>query len=162
MNFAIGDTNIANISSVCQMFCGLGVLNTSPLYSSSVSPSITQNILGIGCEVGDTGLYWYSKGASTTNPRVACSPSYSTLTPSSTWFNITFINQQNSNDITVILNGITAGVSTTESKTFSLNTATSILNTQLLYPIYVRAMAVAGGSTGSAQTLFQKFSLSLQ
>ena len=140
------------------MFCGFSISTTAPSFSSSLGPNTNPSILGIGCDIGDSILSFYNKGVSTTNPKIATT--FSASTPSTIWFNITFVNLSNSNDIQIILTGIQAGVSTTITQTFTLNTGTTILNTSLLYPIYLRGMGTPS-ITGSAQTYFQKFSLYL-
>jgi len=157
MSFGIGDTNTST-NSICQMFCGFSISTTAPSFSSSLGPNTNPSILGIGCDIGDSILSFYNKGVSTTNPKIATT--FSASTPSTIWFNITFVNLSNSNDIQIILTGIQAGVSTTITQTFTLNTGTTILNTSLLYPIYLRGMGTPS-ITGSAQTYFQKFSLYL-
>ena len=160
MNFAISDTN-TSVNSICQMFCGLHIVaGVSPLFSSSFGPNTAPSILGIGCDIGDSVLSFYNKGTATTNPKIATS--FSVSTPSTTWFNITFINVGGSNDVRIILNGVSStGVSTTQIQDVTLTGTTSIVNTAQIYPICVRAMGTPG-ITGSAQTQFQKFSLFLR
>ena len=160
MNFAISDTN-TSVNSICQMFCGLHIVaGVSPLFSSSFGPNIAPSILGIGCDIGDSVLSFYNKGTTTTNPKIATS--FSVSTPSTTWFNITFINVGGSNDVRIILNGVSStGVSTTQIQDFTLTGSTSIVNTAQIYPICVRSMGTPG-ITGSSQTQFQKFSLSMR
>ena len=159
MAFAIGDTNTA--SGICQMFAGFTTTTTAPSFSSTLGPGSSSqlNIIGIGCDVGDSVISFYNKGPTLSGIASKIATTFSVATPSQLWFNLTFVNLAGSNDVRVILNGTTsAGLSTTVSQTFTAG----IVNTTPIYPIAVRAMSTAGGVTGSAQMAFQKFSLYLK
>ena len=157
MNFGIGDTNTA-LTSICQMFCGFTILTTAPVFSSTVSPNSSLNLIGVGCDLGDTVLSFYSRGAS--GGSVKTSTSFSCATPCTLWFNLTIYNPNNSNTMYLLLTEQASGVSASIS--YVCNTTTSILNSSLLYPVITRAMATAGGITGAAQCFVNKFQLFLK
>ena len=138
------------------MIQGLGIVTTVPGFGSGLGPNGTQSIVGVGCDVGDTVLSFYSKGTVTTNVKIPTT--FSCATPSLLWFQITFYNQNNSNILYVTLLEVTSNVSVTQ--TFTMTGTTNIVNTALLFPIHTRAMAA--GITGAAQTTFQKFNLSIR
>jgi hypothetical protein len=158
MNFGIGDTNAAS-TSICQMFAGFQTATVAPSFGSApLGPNTSPNIFGIGCDYGDTVLSFYSKGSTTSNVKIATN--FSCATPCTLWFNLTIYNQNNSNDVYITLAEQTTDTSVTQM--YSMIGSTNILNTSLLYPIYIRTMASAGGTTGSAQTTFNKFQLFLK
>jgi hypothetical protein len=158
MSFGIGDTNTA-ATSLCQMFCGLTISTVAPAFAAALGPntSTVQSILGVGCDVGDSVFSFYNKGVTTTNPKIPTS--FSCATPCALWFNLTIVDQSNSNVVAVTLSEQTTGVSVTQ--VFTMNLATTILNTSLLYPIYIRSMG-SPSITNSAQTLLRKFQLFLK
>jgi hypothetical protein len=158
MSFGIGDnsTNAAP-TSVCQMFAGFQISTTVPAFQFTLGPNTAPSILGIGCDVGDSVLSFYSKGTTTTNVKIPTT--FSCATPCDLWFNLTIYNQNNSNNVYITLAEQTTNTSVTQM--YSMTGATNILNTSLLFPIYTRAMATAGGVTGAAKTLFNKFQLFL-
>jgi hypothetical protein len=157
MNFGIGDTNIA-ATSVCQMLCGFSYLNLAPPFNSTAGPNTASNIMGVGCDLGDTVLSFYSRGAS--GGSVKTPTTFSCATPSALWFNLTVFNQNNSNIVSLLLTEQTTGVSASIS--YNCNTTASLLNNSLLYPLYVRGMATSLGITNSAQCLVNKFQLFLK
>jgi hypothetical protein len=78
----------------------------------------------------------------------------------SLWFSLMIYNQNNSNNVYITLSEQTTNTSVTQL--YIMTGSSHIVNTSLLYPIYTRAMATAGGTTGSAQTTFNKFQLFLK
>jgi hypothetical protein len=143
------------------MFAGFTTTTTAPSFSSTLGPGSSSqlNIIGVGCDVGDSVISFYNKGPTLSGIASKIATTFSVATPSQLWFNLTFVNLAGSNDVRVILNGTTsAGLSTTVSQTFTAG----IANTTQIYPIATRAMATAGGVTGSGQMSFQKFSLYLK
>jgi hypothetical protein len=160
MNFGIGDSGASSSSpsSLCQMFAGFQVATVAPSFSSTLGPNTSQNLLGIGCDFGDTVLSFYSKGTATTNVKIPTN--FSCATPCALWFSLTIYNQNNSNNVYITLSEQTTNTSVTQL--YIMTGSSHIVNTSLLYPIYTRAMATAGGTTGSAQTTFNKFQLFLK
>jgi hypothetical protein len=155
VSFGIGDTNTAALS-VCQMFYGLHIATVAPAFNSGLGPSTAPSILGIGCDIGNSVLSFYSNGTTTTTK---IPTTYSCATPSQLWFNLTITNQNNSNVVLLTLSELTTNTSVSQS--YTLSGATGILNTSLLYPIHTRAMGTPN-YTGSANTLFGKFQLYLK
>jgi hypothetical protein len=157
VSFGIGDTNTA-ATSVCQMFVGLQIATTTPLLMSSLGPATAASIIGVGCDLGNSVLSFYSNGVALTTK---IPTTYSCATPSQLWFNLTITNQNNSNVVLLTLSELTTNTSVSQSYTLS-GLSTGILNTSLLYPCHTRAMATAGGVVGAANTLFGKFQLYLK
>ena len=70
------------------------------------------------------------------------------------------LGHNNSNVVILTLSELTTNTSVSQS--YTLSGTSGIVNTALLYPIHTRAMAIGGGTNGSAHTLFGKFQLYLK
>lgn len=156
MRFGISDT-ITRAGSVCQMFHGFGIVTSALGFGSTLGPNGTQSIVGVGCDITDTVLSFYSKGTSTANPKIPTT--FSCATPSLLWFSLTIFNQNNSNVVYVTLVEVTSNVSITQS--FTMTDSTHIVNTALLFPIHTRAMG-SPSINGSAQCTFQSFNMAIR
>jgi len=159
LSFGIGDTNTA-ATSVCQMFAGILTTVTTPLFSSTLGPNITPNILGIGCDLGDTVFSFYMRGT-TSGTKVATT--IPCITPSTGYYNLNIYNAVGSNTAVLTFKNIVSGISQIYSTSFSAGSPTAaIINTSLLNPVVMRGMAVAGGITGSSITHISRFQLSIK
>ena len=158
-SFGIGDTNTAS-TSVCQMFCGLLTTTTTPLFSSTLGPNTTPNILGIGCDLGDTVFSFYMRGTTSGSKIVTTIPC---TTPSTGYYNLNIYSPVASNTVISTFTNVVSGVSETYSTSFSGGSPLSaIINTSLLNPVVLRGMAVVGGVTGSSITHNSRIQLSIK
>ena len=148
-DFSITDTNTA-ATSICRMFCGFGITTTAPALSSTVAINSLQNMIGVGCDTGDTVLSFYSRGATvgTANGTKVSTP-FSCSTPSTKIFSLTFYNPTNSD--VIIMKLYDQETDTSVYQSYTLGLSTTPISTSPLVPVWVRAMATSGGVTGSAQ-----------
>ena len=159
ISFGIGDTNTA-ATSVCQMFCGILTTTTTPLFSSILGPNNIGNILGIGCDVGDSFFSFYMRGTST-GTKVATS--ISCTTPSTGYYNLNIYNAFGSNTVLLTLTNLVSDTIQTYTTNFSSGSPLNAIgNTLLLYPVVMRGMATVGGITNSAITHISRFQLSIK
>jgi hypothetical protein len=157
--FGIGDANTTT-TAVTQFFFGLNTTVTIPTWNSTSGPNTTASIMGIGHDLGDTFLSWYSRGT-TTGSKIATS--FLASTPSLYWLNLNIYNPIGSNNVFLTLKDELTGLTSTQTFSFSAGSPTgAILQSVRVYPIHMRAMAVVGGITGSATTHLARFQLSLK
>lgn len=158
-SFGIGDTNTA-ATSVCQMLCGFLSTTVVPLFSSALGPNTTPNILGIGCDVGDTVFSFYMRGT-VSGTKVATTIPCTTL--STGYYNLNIYNAVGSNTAVLTFKNEISGVSQIYSTNFSGGSPiAAMINTSLLNPVVMRGMAVGGGITGSAITHISRIQLSIK
>ena len=158
-SFGIGDTNTA-ATSVCQMLCGFLSTTVVPLFSSALGPNITPNILGVGCDVGDSVFSFYMRGT-TAGTKVATT--IPCTTQSTGYYNLNIYNAVGSNTAVLTFKNEISGVSQIYSTNFSGGSPiTAMINTSLLNPVVMRGMAVGGGVTGSAITHISRIQLSIK
>ena len=157
--FGIGDSN-STITAVTQLLFGFTTTTVAPTWNSTTGPNTTPSIMGIGHDVGDTYLHWYSRGT-TTGSKIATP--FLASTRSTYWLNLNIYNPTESLNVFLTLKDEISGLTSTQTFTFSAGSPTgSILQSSRIYPIHMSAMGVAGGITGSAVPHFGRFQLSLK
>ena len=154
----IGDTN-TTITAVNQMFQGLTITSVVPSFSSTLGPNITPSIIGFGHDVGDSVLSFYFRG---TASGVKIPTTFLASTPSPYWFNFNIYNACNSDLFTLTLTDIISGLTATQNFTMAIGNTAVMSPQDRLFFLSCRAMAVGGGTTGSALSQFAKFGLSLK
>jgi hypothetical protein len=129
---------------------GIGNFNAAATLSTTATVAAVSNqFLGIIQEVGETVFSFYSKGpgASGITPiasTVACT------TVNTGWYTVVFHNDVNSSNVIITIKYVIGGVITTSTQTILCGGANTLSTSQACYPIMQRAMAAAGGTTGSA------------
>jgi hypothetical protein len=129
---------------------GFGNFNTSVTLSTTATvAAVTNQFLGIIQETGESVFSFYSKGPGATG----ATPVASTVTCTTTntgWYTVTFHNDVNSSSVVITLKYVAGGAVTTATQTVVCGGANTLSTSQACYPILQRAMAAAGGTTGSA------------
>jgi hypothetical protein len=129
---------------------GIGNFNAAVTLSSTATvQSITNQFVGIIQEVGSNVFSFYSKGpgASGITPiasTVACT------TVNTGWYTVSFHNDVTSSNVIITIKYVVGGVITTSTQTILCGGANTLSTSQACYPIMQRAMASAGGTSGSA------------
>ena len=154
----IGDSNTTT-NAVTQMFQGFTITGVVPSFGSGLGPNTTPSIIGFGHDLGDSVLSFYFRG---TASGVKIPTTFLTSTPSNYWFNFNIYNACNSDLFVLTLTDIISGLTATQNFTMAIANSAVMSPNDRLFVLSCRAMAVLGGTTGSALSQFSKFQLSLK
>jgi hypothetical protein len=146
-SFGLLDTTT---NAATRTMIGFGNFNSFTTLNNTITvQSVANQFIGIIQESGDNFFSFYSKGPGASG----ITPIVSTVTCGTTntgWYTVTFHNNVNSNDVLITLKYVAGGAVTTATQTITCGASNTLSTSQACYPIMQRAMASAGGTTGSA------------